>query len=135
MTSAVREVLVAVRSSPPANSGSSAEATASSSGLDAALATWQRAREAVIDTLDDLSDALAAARYPESNKAIVLVRAIQANLVERPQSRRKADEIDRYLSTDEIIGHAEGRNGFGIQVRIREPLLAALATLKPHLAD
>jgi hypothetical protein len=131
MTTAVREVLQLIAlSAPQGQSGG-----ASSKPGDAAMAAWQQAREDVVDSLDELCDAIAAARYEESAKAIILVRAIRANLVERPESKRKAAEMDNYLKTDEIIGHAEAKNGFGIRVQIRRPLIEALDRLKPHLAD
>jgi hypothetical protein len=138
VTTAVREVLqvIALQSASNASHGpKGGSRDAAGTQADAAMLEWQRSREDVIDSLDELCDAIAAARYPESDKAIILVRAIKANLVERPESKRKAAELDKYLRTDDIIGHAEAKNGFGIRVQIRQPLLEALDGLKPHLTD
>jgi hypothetical protein len=67
---------------------------------------------------------------PEGDAAIILVRSIAANLTEKPTTASQIQELQHYLETDEVIEDAEAPNGFGIQVRIRQPLLASLAGLR-----
>jgi hypothetical protein len=90
------------------------------------LAEWQQARTTAIGTLNRLADAVSKLDIPEAPNAVILLRAIRANLTESPTSTRQIGELRRYLTTDEIITDAEDPNGFGIEVRLREPLLAAL---------
>lgn len=99
----------------------------------AALAGWQKAREAAIGQLRQLESAIAGMKHPKGNAAIILVKAIQKNLTAAPDSRRSVGELQRYLETDDIIGEAERKNGFGITVSLRQPLLAALKPLETAL--
>jgi len=100
----------------------------------AALSAWQAQRAGVVASLKQLETSIRAMRDPEGDAAIILVKAIQANLTEAPTTPQAVDELDRYLRTDDIIAEAEEPNGFGISIRIREPLLPALAALKSALA-
>lgn len=102
--------------------------------LKDALAAWQDARSVVVAQLRALSRAIDSAGDPEGVQAIILVQAIMKNLAAAPANRRAVDELTRYLTTDDIIGEAEGRNGFGIDVTIRAPLLPALARLRQSMA-
>jgi hypothetical protein len=123
---------VAVSAAAPASTASPA-APASADAQATALAQWQAARGAVVAQLGKLCNAIKATRDPQANPAIILVRAIQANLSTEPDSLRSVAELERYLRTDDIIDEAESPNGFGIQVSIREPLLGALDVLKQQL--
>ena len=96
-------------------------------------AAWTEARSAVVSTLDELARAIAAMKNPLGDKAIILVRSISANLTAAPSSRREVQELRRYLETDSVIDDAELPNGFGIEVRIRAPLLHALDLLDRSL--
>lgn len=96
----------------------------------AALATWQRARTAAIGDLNALADKVAGLDHPQRDQAIILLRAVRANLTEAPVSPRQQAELRRYLETDDVIDEAEAPNGLGITVILRTPLLAALAHLE-----
>ena len=95
-----------------------------------ALAAWRAARAAAIATLRALESAIRAMEVPQRDPAIILVRAIAANLTESPVTPAQQAALRRYLETDDIIAEAEDPNGFGITVRLRAPLLAALAGLE-----
>ena len=97
--------------------------------LPDALARWSRERAEVLGQLKDLELAIRVMGDPLGDAAIVLVRAISANLTERPDSKNRVAELRRYLTTDSIIDDAELENGFGIDVRIRAPLLPVLDAL------
>jgi len=100
----------------------------------AALAAWQAERATVVAALKQLETAIRGMRDPEGDAAIILVKAIQANLTVAPSTPQAVSELDRYLRTDDILDEAEGPNGFGIAIRIREPLLKALAGLRASFA-
>jgi hypothetical protein len=99
------------------------------SGLIAAQVAWSRRREDVVTTLKGLETAIRKMNDPDGDEAIILVRAIAANLTPMPDSKSSIAELRRYLATDRIIGDAELPNGFGIRVQIRAPLLGALDAL------
>ncbi len=99
----------------------------------AALEGWQTARAAAIAQLQALGTAMKGFQHPKSTEAIILVKAIQANLTAKPDTPQKVTELEKYLTTDRIITDAEGKNGFGITVSLRKPLLDALGKLKPLL--
>lgn len=94
------------------------------------MAAWQAARANAISTLSRLEDAFREMAHPASEKGIILLRAIRANLTERPETPQQVAELERYVTTDDIIMEAEVPNGFGFVVALRTPLLAALASLR-----
>lgn len=98
------------------------------------LEGWMQARGEVIQVLRQLEAAIRAMGDPLGNQAIVLVKSISANLTAAPSDRRQVDELRRYLQSDSVIDDAETPNGFGIEVRIRQPLLGALAAMEQGLA-
>jgi hypothetical protein len=102
-------------------------------GLDAALEQWTAARGKVINDLKALEKAIREMKDPDGDEAIILVKAIQANLTARPENAKAVQELERYISTDEIITEAEEPNGFGLKIAIRGPLLPALAALRSAL--
>ena len=95
-----------------------------------ALAAWQRARAAAVTNLNTLADKIAGVGHPQRDQAIILLRAVRANLTEAPVSPRQQAELRRYLETDDVIEEAEAPNGLGILIVLRSPLLAALAHLE-----
>jgi len=101
------------------------------SGEVRGLDVWQAARTKAIATLGALEAAFRKMDEPEVDDAIILLRAIRANLTEAPVTWRQVDELRRYLTDDDIIDDAEEPNGFGIIVVLREPLLAALDEVSP----
>lgn len=94
------------------------------------MAAWQAARGAAIASLKALENAFRSMKEPEVDEAIILLRAIQANLTAAPETPQQVAELERYISTDDVIEEAEEPNGFGLTVDLRGPLLAALAELK-----
>ena len=100
-----------------------------------ALADWQAARATAMTSLRALEAAVRGMDVPERDRAVILLRAIQANLTEAPTTPRQVAELQRYIETDDIIAEAEDPNGFGITVALRQPLLAALAALRDAQAE
>jgi len=99
-----------------------------------ALAAWTAERAKVVAALKLLEMSIRRMRDPEGDAAIILVKAIAANLTPAPSTVQAVAELERYLNTDDIIGEAEEPNGFGIDIRIRDPLLPALAALRSTMA-
>jgi len=95
---------------------------------------WGTARGAVLATLKDLETSIRSMNDPLSDDAIILVKAIAANLTAAPQTPQQIGELKRYLQTDPIIDDAESPNGFGIEVRIRGPLMSALVAMEQSMA-
>jgi hypothetical protein len=87
----------------------------------------------VIDNLKLLEGHIRAMHDPDGDAAIILVKAIQANLSPRPATAQAVAQLERYISTDQIITEAEGPNGFGIKIVIRSVLLPALASIRAAL--
>ncbi len=102
--------------------------------LKAAQEKWARSRADVVGTLNGLESAIRAMKDPLGDQAIILVKAISANLTAAPDTKKSVAELRRYIETDDIIGEAELPNGFGIKVDIRAPLAEALAALERALA-
>ena len=101
-----------------------------SSAHDKAMQNWTSARKVVLASLSSLEKFIRAMNDPLSNDAIILLKAISANLTAVPETPRQIDELKRYLQTDSIIDDAEIPNGFGIDVEIREPLMSALLQIE-----
>jgi len=95
------------------------------------LSAWQAARAAAVQSLQQLEVAFRAMKEPEVPKAIILVRAIRAQLTERPDTMQKVQELQRFIEQDQTVSEAEIPNGFGFKVSLRAPLLAALSQLRP----
>ena len=94
------------------------------------MAVWKAARAKAISALQALESAIRDMKDPESDAAIILLRAIRANLTVEPATSRQVDELERYIMTDDIIEEAQDPNGFGFEVELRAPLLAALEGLR-----
>lgn len=103
--------------------------TGSSPGLDQALAGWQAARGTAIGALKALEGAFRTIEHPARDKAIILLKAVQANLTAAPTTPQQIKELAAWLNTDDVITEAEMPNGFGLKVELRRPLLLALAAL------
>jgi hypothetical protein len=113
--------------------GTATTATAPPSRTRAAE-QWGTARETVLETLKDLEMSIRSMNDPLGNDAIILVKAIAANLTAAPQTPQQIGELKRYLQTDSIIDDAESPNGFGIELHIRAPLMSALLAMEQSMA-
>lgn len=99
----------------------------------AALAAWQTARGAAMTALATLEAAVRKATHPEVDAAIVLLRAIRANLTEAPETLAQVNALIRYIATDDIVVTAEMPNVLGVRIALRAPLLNTLAGLRAAL--
>jgi hypothetical protein len=99
-----------------------------------AMAGWTAARTTALASLKALEGAYRGMKHELSDSAIILLRAIQANLTATPATPAQVKELEAYLTGDRIITEAETPNGFGFKVELRKPLLAALAKLKQEQA-
>jgi hypothetical protein len=99
-----------------------------------AMVGWTSARATALASLKALEGAYRGMKHPLSDRAIILVRAIQANLTAEPGTPAQVKELESYLVGDRIIAEAESPNGFGFEVKLRVPLMAALAALKQEQA-
>ena len=95
---------------------------------------WGTARGVVLATLKELETSIRSMNDPLGDAAIILVKAISANLTEAPNTPRQIDALKSYLQSDSIIDDAESPNGFGIEVRIRAPLMVALDAIERSMA-
>ncbi len=114
-------------STPPGSGGSTVPGSRG-------LAGWRAARTAAINTLKELEAAIRDMDVPERDEAVILVRAIQANLTAEPSTPQQVAELQRYIESDDIFAEAEDPTGFGIKVELRVPLLAALDGLRAETA-
>ena len=102
------------------------QATTRGAALGPALASWSAARTQAISALNAVVAEVSKMDFVDAPAAIILLRAIAANLTEAPATRAQVDELRRYLNEDENVAEAEEPNGFGIELALRAPLLAAL---------
>jgi hypothetical protein len=126
---AARDAIERLRSALEQSSPGANGTTNGASGQNTAMEAWHQARSTAIGQLRQLEGAIRKFVHPQSDAAIILVKAIQANLTETPDARGIV-ELKNYLSSDSIITEAELPNGFGITVSLRQPLLAALASFE-----
>lgn len=101
--------------------------------LAAALAQWTAARSKVLFDLKGIEQGIRAMKDPDGDAAIILLKAVQANLSARPDTLQAVAELERYISTDEIVEEAEAPNGFNIQPDIRNALPKALRAIRDAL--
>jgi hypothetical protein len=103
--------------------------TDEAASLEAALAAWQRAREAAVAALKAAAKEIAEMRDPESAKAIMEIQAVIKNLTERPASAQQVAELTRYVDQDDVVLDVSE-----FASDIRTPLLQALGELSKGLA-
>ncbi len=99
------------------------------------LARWQAARSQAITVLGVLEAAFRDMEDPLSDKGIIQLRAIRANLTERPETPQQLIELVRYIAEDSVVQEAEVPNGFGIAVSLRKPLLEALQSIRSEMTS
>ena len=76
-----------------------------------------------------MAKTVAAARHPESAKALVQLNAVIKNLTAEPATPQQVAELERYVDTDDVVLDVSD-----LAADIRTPLLAALADLKSQLS-
>jgi hypothetical protein len=92
-------------------------------------ASWDKARAAAITALTQLIAAITQSEHPDATRAVILLRAIRANLPRSVETKAAIDDLRYYLTSDDIIRAAETPNVFGVNIALRAPLLAALDTI------
>ncbi len=106
-----------------------------SPALAAALQAWTAARTDAVGQLAKLVAAFKTSNHPQAAAGIALLDAvIKKQLTPRPATPQQVNELVRYVNTDDIFTDVETPNPFGFTVNVRQPLLAALAELKKHVA-
>jgi len=104
-------------------------APADGTSAAAALKQWQAARAKAITSLNEVAKQVADAKHPQSEKALIELKAVIANLPAEPNTAQKVLEIEQYLDRDDVVldicQFAED---------IRTPLLDVLAQLKTQIA-
>jgi hypothetical protein len=102
---------------------------ASSKAAAPNMTAWIDARQNALDQLTAVARAVAATKDPDAKGAIIELQSIVKNLTGLPDTPQKIAELERYLRDDDVITAAEeAPDGFG-PIRLREPLLKALATI------
>jgi hypothetical protein len=99
-------------------------------GVAAALAAWKAERLRAIAALNKLEVLVRATQHPERDAAVVLLRAIRANLTETPETAQQIAELKAYIRSDDIFATAEMPNVFGVRINIRIPLSEAVTGLQ-----
>jgi hypothetical protein len=110
-------------------------ASGAGSGLSApgnAAKAWGEARAAALAALTSLETAVRKSMHPGRDRAITSIRAIRANLTEKPSTLRQVEELVRYIRGDDVVVAVERPNVFSVAVRVRQPLTQALTRLKEH---
>ena len=74
------------------------------------LAGWQSARSKVIASLKELEDRIRAMADPESDAAIMLVKAIQANLTS-PRSLALDGDGNLFLTDRDVVRRVDAASG------------------------
>jgi hypothetical protein len=97
------------------------------------LALWQRTRSEALTSLKALEHVIRATDDPDRDEAIILLRAVQANLREVPATMQQVDELQKYIDADDVVAAAEQPNDFGVTVDLTGPLRLALASLRAEL--
>jgi hypothetical protein len=121
--------LQAALDAPPGVAAAPQSSAPAAPDLQDALGIWAQRRADALSALKRLEAAIRAMKHPAGDAAIILVKAVAANLTAVPDTKGKVAELRRYLATDAIIDDAELPNGFGIEVKIRAPLTGALDAL------
>ena len=100
-------------------------------GIDrkqAALEQWRAVRLDAITMLRTLANEAAAAKDPESAKAVLETNAVIRNLTADPASAQQVQELKQWLANDDVVADV-----CAMDRDIRVPLLAALATVEAAL--
>lgn len=94
--------------------------------LQAALTEWAAVRDRVTGTLRAIASEVAAAKLPESDGALIELKAVVANLAGEPSSQQRLKELRAWVEGDDVVAEVSE-----LADDIRTPLLGALT----HVAD
>jgi hypothetical protein len=108
-----------------------APATDEARGSNPGLQAWEQARNRIVEKLKLYAKIVGRIEMPDQQKVQLQLLAVARQLTTRPTTLPQVNELERYLSQDAIVRLAEEFPGDSIP--IRQPLLAALATIKQHL--
>lgn len=87
---------------------------------------WLAARTTAIASLSALERAIRLSEHPQADRAIIILRAVRANLTATPETPQQVRELRDFVATSDVVAATETPNVFGITVTLRRPLLAAL---------
>jgi hypothetical protein len=90
---------------------------------------WQAARRLVIGQIGALMRAIEAEGDPNGARAVILLRAVAANLTAAPDARG-VERLTGFIDADDIVAAADAPNRFGITLGLRSQLKPALDVLR-----
>jgi hypothetical protein len=105
------------------------EAEALSQTATLSFGTWQAARTKALNDIRAVCKAIAATKNPEAKGALQELYAIIKSLPHSPATAEIA-ELESYIRNDDAVAAAEECPPSLGTLRLRDPLLAALETLK-----
>ena len=102
---------------------------ASHDAKEAALEKWRSVRLDAVTMLRALASEAAAEKDSESAKAVLETNAVIKQLSGDPASAQQVQELKRWLADDDVVADV-----CAMDRDIRQPLLAALASVEASLA-
>jgi len=110
------------------------DAAAQKVDLETALAAWTTARMAALGQLAKLAAAIKASGHPKAAEGFQLIELIiKKNVTQRPATANQVKELRHYIETEEVFVDAEKPNPFKLAVKVRQPLIDAVAELQKHV--
>ncbi len=97
------------------------------------LKQWQSAAQRARFQVRRLQTAIRLIEHTTSPEVVDLLDEVVEELETDPASRVEAETLLAYIRTDDVVARAEEPNPFGVEVKIREPLLTALERLRNEL--
>ena len=98
--------------------------------IDDRLSAWVQARGEAVTQLRSVSKAVADTKDPDATRVLIVLESIVKNLTPRPTTQQSVDELERYLTTDDVITAAEEVPARFGELKLQQPLLNALAALQ-----
>jgi hypothetical protein len=95
----------------------------------AAMKQWQAERSIAITKLNEVARQIADAKHPQSDNALMELKAVIANITAEPNTLQKVLELEAYLDQDDVV-----LDICQFSEDIRTPLLGVLAQLKTRIA-
>ncbi|MBL8799915.1 MAG: hypothetical protein JNM56_38895 [Planctomycetia bacterium] len=91
---------------------------------------WQTARTKVVADIRTVANAIAATKDPEGQQPLILLYSIIKQLPARLDTPQVMAEVERYVREDDVVAAAENCPPTFGTIRIREPLLKAVAAVR-----